>query len=179
MLLSSFSTAALAAEVHGVKLPDSIAVGGRPLKLNGIGVRSKTFLSIKVYVAGLYLETASTDRDRIIASDSVRRLVLRMTHDASKDKLIDELREGLNRNSKDELPVLKKRLDRFLRGVPDLKEGQTLTITYLPGRGTSIHGASGSEITVPGKDFADAILRVWLGTDPLDDDLKKRLLGAK
>jgi hypothetical protein len=102
-----------------------------------------------------------------------------MTHNAPKDKLIDELLEGLKRNSKDELPVLKERLDRFLGDVPDLKEGQVLTITYVPGRGTSIEGASGGGMTVPGKDFADAILLVWLGKNPLDDNLRKRLLGAK
>jgi hypothetical protein len=39
-------------------MSDSIAVENRPLTLNGMGVRTKTFLNIKVYVVGLYLETA-------------------------------------------------------------------------------------------------------------------------
>ena len=39
--------------------------------------------------------------------------------------------------------------------------------------------AGASEVTVPGKDFADALLLAWLGADALDDDLKKALLGRK
>ena len=30
-----------------------------------------------------------------------------------------------------------------------------------------------------GKDFADALFQVWLGKNPVDDDLKKGVLGAK
>ncbi len=31
---------------------------------------------------------------------------------------------------------------------------------------------------IEGKDFADALFSVWLGSDPVDRDLKKALLGA-
>ena len=179
VLLSLFSITAFGAEVSGVRMPDAITVEGRPLKLNGIGVRTKTVFAIKVYVAGLYLEMPSHNPDQIIASDSVRRVEMQMTHNAPKDKLLDELLDGLKRNSRDKTAALRERLDKFLSGVPDLKEGQVLSITYVPGRGTSIKGTGGSEVTVPGKDFADAILLVWLGANPLDDDLKKRLLCAK
>lgn len=178
VLLALFSPGTFAAEVHGVKMPDSAAVEGKPLKLNGMAVRTKTFLNIKVYVAGLYLEALSDHPDQIIASDSVRRIQMQMTHNAPKERLADEIRDGVKHNAKDMAP-LKERLDRFLSGVPDLKEGQALSITYVPGKGTSITGAGGSEVTVPGKDFADAVFSAWLGKNPLDDDLKKRLLGAK
>ena len=31
---------------------------------------------------------------------------------------------------------------------------------------------------IEGKDFNDALLAVWLGPDPVQDDLKKPLLGS-
>lgn len=177
-LLSVLSAGASAAEVHGVKMPDAITLEAKTLKLNGIGVRTKTFLGIKVYVAGLYLEARSNNPDQIIAVDAVRRLRIQMTHNASRDKVIAEFREGIEHNAKD--PVsLKDRLEKFLRAIPKLNDGQALSITYVPGKGTSIVATDGIEVTVPGKDFADAVLAAWLGKNPLDDDLKKQLLGAQ
>jgi Chalcone isomerase-like len=35
----------------------------------------------------------------------------------------------------------------------------------------------GEEMPIPGKDFADALCSVWLGPDPVDRGLKRRLLG--
>jgi hypothetical protein len=153
-------------------------VDGRALILNGMGVRTKTFLNIKVYVAGLYLPVVSASANGVLASNGARRLQMQMTHDAPQGRFIDEIRVGVERNTKEMAP-LKERLDRFLSGVPDLKEGQALSITYVPGKGTSIAGAGGREVTAPGKDFADAVFAAWLGKNPLDGDLKKCLLGAK
>lgn len=159
-------------------MPDSIRVDGQSLELNGIGVRTKTLFAIKVYVAGLYLEQRSHDATQIIATDGPRRLALRMTHDASRDKLEGEIRTGFERNSKRNAKALQQRLERFLMGLPDLEEGQSLSITYVPGQGTTVHGTGGDKVTVPGKDFADAVLWVWLGEHPIDAELARALLGA-
>ena len=53
-----------------------------------------------------------------------------------------------------------------------------LTLTYVPDKGTVVSGA-GKETVIPGKDFADALFTVWLGPDPVDGDLKRKLLGAE
>jgi hypothetical protein len=45
---------ASAREVGGVSIPDTSMLGGKTLRLNGAGVRSKFFISI--YVGALYLE---------------------------------------------------------------------------------------------------------------------------
>jgi hypothetical protein len=174
--LLSFSAAA--AEVHGVKLPDAVTVEGKVLKLNGMGVRTKSIFNVKVYVAGLYLENASADPERIIATDGVRRLVLVMTHEAPRERLRDELVDGFERNSKGKVEKLQGRLTRLLASIPDSKEGHVIAMTYVPGRGTTFTSANGVQVTLPGKDFADALVRAWLGKDPLDADLKTRLLGT-
>lgn len=176
--VSLLSAPAFSAELHGVKMPDSITLEAKTLKLNGIGVRSKTFLGIKVYVAALYLETRNNNPDQILAADAVRKLRIQMTHNAPRERLIAEFREGIEHNAKD-LPSLKERLEKFLRAIPKLSDGQTLSISYVPGKGTSLVGSGGSEVNVPGKDFADAVFGAWLGKNPVDGDLKKQLLGAK
>ncbi|MBL8956908.1 MAG: chalcone isomerase family protein [Myxococcaceae bacterium] len=176
LVLSLLSFAASAGELKGVKMADSTTVDGKSLKLQGMGLRSKAF--IKVYVAGLYLENASDNADKIIGSDSVRRVEMSMMRDLGKDKIVSAIHDGVEKNSKDKMSALKERLDKFTAAIPDLKEGQVMSITYVPGKGTTVKGAS-AEMTVPGKDFADAVFLVWLGKDPVDDDLKAGMLGAK
>jgi hypothetical protein len=59
--------------------------------------------------------------------------------------------------------------------LPDLKQGGVLDIVYQPGVGTLVRG-SGVQMIIPGKDFADALFSVWLGPNPTDAELKRRLL---
>ena len=51
---------ALARELAGVSLPDTLSAGDKALKLNGLGLRKKAIF--KVYVGGLYLEVAFEGR---------------------------------------------------------------------------------------------------------------------
>jgi hypothetical protein len=177
ILLSTFTLTALGATLHGVTMPDAVTVASKSLKLNGIGVRNKSIFNIKVYVAGLYLDALSNNAEQIPARDSVRRLELQMTHNAPRARIVDEFRTGVSQNSKGNTAALRERLDKLLAGVPDLRDGQTISLAYVPGRGTSLKATGQSEVTVPGKDFADAVFSAWIGKNPLDSDLKERLLG--
>ena len=53
---------ATARELEGVTMPDSISVDGQTLALNGMGVRIKkvVFVKVKVYVGGLYVPGTGT-----------------------------------------------------------------------------------------------------------------------
>ncbi len=172
----SLSSVAFAKELAGVKVPDKATVAGKELVLNGLGLRTKAIF--KVYVASLYVETASKDGAQLIASDQVKRVEMYMKRDLEKAKIVDAVRDGFEKNSKALMPKLKERLDKFVAVIPDVKEGEKLTITYVPGKGTSISNSDGSDkVSVEGKDFADALFSVWLGKSPVDDDLKEGMLG--
>ncbi|MBK7858492.1 MAG: chalcone isomerase family protein [Archangiaceae bacterium] len=177
LTLSLLAVAAQAGELKGVQMPDTRKIGDKELKLNGMGLRTKAIF--KVYVAGLYVESPSNDPDKLIAADTVKRVDMAMLRDLGKEKIIEAIREGVEKNSKDKMGALKERLDKFSSVIPDLKEGQVLSITYVPGTGTTVKGAGGAETTVEGKDFSDALFSVWLGKIPVDDDLKRGMLGQK
>ena len=148
---------ALAGELKGVKMPDSLTLEGKELKLNGLGLRTKAVF--KVYVAGLYLENKSKDPATIIAADEVRRVDLRMMRDLDKKTIVDAIKNGFEKNTAaDKLATLKDRLDKFSAAIPDLKEGQTLTLVYVPGKGTRVEGARVESANAEGKDFADALV---------------------
>jgi hypothetical protein len=162
-------------EVSGVKFPETVQVEGKALKLNGAGLRTKAIF--KVYAAALYLETTSQDARQVISSDQIKRVRMSMLRDLEKKKITDAVTEGIEKNNKAAMPSLKARLDTFNAAIPDLKKGDELTLTYVPGKGTTVQSKGGQEISVEGKDFADALFGVWLGKDPVDDDLKEGMLG--
>ena len=61
---------ALCGTLDGITMPDTATVGGKDLQLNGLGTRKATFLKVKVYVMGLYLEKKSQDGQAIAASET-------------------------------------------------------------------------------------------------------------
>jgi hypothetical protein len=99
-----------------------------------------------------------------------------MLRDLERDKIVEAVQEGFQKNSGPDMPRLQARLGQFLKAIPDLKGGQQIVITYLPGSGTLLKAGRGEEISIAGKDFADALFSVWLGRQPVDDDLKGEML---
>jgi len=174
-LVGASASSALAREVNGVTLPDSATVEGKALTLNGMGTRKKLF--VKVYVAGLYVEKASKDAQALATSDQVKRVRMVLVRDLGRDKIVDAIENGVKKNMPSQLTALRGRLDQLFGVVPDLKKGDEISITYEPGKGTTLVSPRG-QITLPGKDLGDALFSVWLGQHPADDDLKTALAGG-
>jgi len=174
LLVLLLALPAAAKEREGVVAPPAIEVEGKTLQLEGMGLRKK--LWVKVYLASLYLENPTEDPDQVIASDQLKRVQMNMLRDLERGKIVEAVQQGFERNAGPQMPQLQERLDRFLKAIPDLRAGQTMVITYLPGRGTLIKPGSGTEVDLPGKDFADALFSVGLGKHPVDDELKREML---
>jgi len=172
--VSPLGTAALAGELAGITLPDTLKTGEKTLKLNGLGLRKKAVF--KVYVGGLYLESPSKDAGAIVASDQAKAIRMHFLRDLTKAQLVEAFQEGFEANAKD-AAAQKAAFDKMLAVVPDVKEGDTLTFTYLPGRGTSLHAGDKELGVFAGKGFADAVFSIWLGPKPPSEELKKGMLG--
>ena len=171
---STLDTAAQAGELGGVTLADTLKAGEKTLKLNGLGLRKKAVF--KVYVGGLYLESASKDAGAILASDQAKAIRMHFLRDLTKAQLVEAFQEGFEANVKDKA-AQKTAFDKMLALVPDVKEGSTLTFTYLPGKGTTLHGGNKELGVFAGKGFADAVFSIWLGPKPPSEELKTGMLG--
>jgi hypothetical protein len=166
---------ALAADVGGVKVPDTQTVDGKTLKLNGAGIRKKAIF--KVYVAGLYVETPSKDASALLASGEAKSMHLWMLRDIKGANVSSAIADGFQLNSKAALPQLQPRLDQLAKMIPDLKEGDQMAMSWVPDKGTVV-SVRGTDVgTIEGRDFADALFAVWLGPNPIQDDLKVALAG--
>lgn len=161
--------------VDGVDFPDTIDVAGAKLTRNGVGAR--TVMLMRFYLAALYVEKAVTTGAAAIAPDRPREVRLAMVKEVSKSRFEEAAQAGFDKNTPNASASLKQREAQFLALVPGLVAGDHLTFTYEPGVGTHIKGNKVKETVIPGKDFADALFAVWLGEHPVDDGLKKGLLG--
>ncbi|HYT31882.1 MAG TPA: chalcone isomerase family protein [Thermoanaerobaculia bacterium] len=176
LVLSLAAAITLAGEVAGVKMPDTVTVEGKTLKLNGMGLRKKVVF--KVYVAGLYLESPSKDVAAVLSSDQIKSMRLSILRSLKGSQITEAIVEGFEKNSKAQMGALKARLEKFNAMFPDVQEGDQIEMTYVPGKGTVVTAKGTEKGVIEGKDFADALFSVWLGANPVQEDLKKALLGG-
>ncbi|MFA6434424.1 MAG: chalcone isomerase family protein [Elusimicrobiales bacterium] len=161
--------------LKGVTLPVQVAREGKVLALNGMGLRTR--IVFKVYVGGLYVEKPSKDAAALIASEQNKLMELVFLRNVDGGTVAGAISEGFEKNSKEQLPALKERVEKFRKLIPDLKKGDKLSFFYEPARGLSVESNGKASGQIEGKDFADALFRCWLGGIPADKDLKKGLLG--
>ncbi len=177
LALAALATPAGARVVEGVDVPDTVAVEGAQLALNGVGLRRATMFKVKVYVGTLYLATPSHDAEAIVAADEPKTVHMTFLRDVERDKVLGAFREGFEKNSAAQAKELVPLLDRIAKVIPqEMKPRQALLVTYLPGKGTTVVGPEGTA-TVAGKPFADAMFRIWLGAKPADKGLTEAMLG--
>ncbi len=180
LLLASVVFSAQAAEVHGVKLDDSVQVGDSALVLNGAGIRTK--MVFKVYVGALYLSAKKTDSAAVLSDTGAKRVSLHMLRSLSAEKLVHALDEGLEaNNTAAELAALEPQLKAFRQHMTAggaVKEGDVVVLDYVPGKGTQASLNGKALGTTEGEAFNKALLKVWLGDKPVDADLKKAMLGG-
>lgn len=174
--LSLASVGAYAAEVGGVRLDDRTTVNGQPLVLNGAAMRKKLF--IKVYAAGLYLPAKQANPAAILAADTPRRMTMHFVFSVDKAKIAEAWTEGLEANTPGASAEVKNNFKTLESWMEDVKDGQNIVLTYVPGTGTTVEVNGHMKGTLPGKATADAILNTWIGPKPgPGDDFKKGILG--
>jgi len=72
---------------------------------------------------------------------------------------------------------MKPRLERLFRTYRPVRPGDRYAFTYVPGRGSTLTLNNAGLAVFEGLDFANAFLSIWLGPNPVDQGLKKALLG--
>ena len=174
-----FCAVARAATLDGVTMPDSRMIDGRAMQLNGIGLRTYSFLGIKIYIAGLYLEQKSDNADGILHSSEQKLLDFRFLRDVSSEDARKAWVEGFNDNCR--LPAC--RLDpadvnRFLAAVPVIRKGdETQLLFNAKGVEVSLNGRPLG--IIPDTRFAEVVLATFIGAVPATPRLKTELLGGR
>ena len=180
-LAFAFGTANAAVDVAGVKYQESLSVAGKDLVLNGAGVRTKFI--VKVYAAGLYLQSKQTTTDGVMKVEGPRRIRLVMLRDVSSEDFGGAFMNGLNSNvSKEDKARIIGQISKYgemFASLDGLKKGDTLDTDFIPGQGAQSY-INGKKIgtVLPDVTFYNSVLRIWLGDKPVDGSLKTKLLAG-
>jgi hypothetical protein len=166
-----------AAECVGIKFPDQLALDGKTLALNGLGLREATMLKVDVYVAALYLEQTSPDPGIILGAEQTLRFVMRFVRDVERDDIVEAFEDGYE-DAAENLDALRDRIATLNGWMPAISDGDRMAFTYRPGKGLEVQVGDTVKGTIPGADFARATLAIWLGDEPPNPGIKTGLLGG-
>jgi hypothetical protein len=166
-----------AAEVAGVKFDDKTRVASAELSLNGAGLRRRAFF--QVYAVALYVQDRKADP---VAQGGPKRVQIHMLRDVGAGAFNQALCEGIRENhSEAELKALEPRVKQLAGTIEEIKEAKKGMNIALDWDGSAtqvvVDGRAVGQ-PIPGEDFYRALLRIWLGEKPVQEDLKKALAGG-
>jgi hypothetical protein len=176
------STNAIIAQttISGVSMPATMKAGNSSLVLNGAGIRVKFFMDI--YVGGLYVGAKSKDGDAISKANEAGAVKLHIVSGmATSERMADAVKEGFEKSTGGKTGPLQARIDRFVKlfKAEPIVKGNEFDNIYVPGIGTQIFKNGKLLDTIEGLDFKTALWGIWLGSDPVQENLKVAMLGGK
>lgn len=166
-----------AAEIEGVAFAEELDASGTPLPLHGVGLLRYRVL-FKGYVGGLYIPAGVDAQDAL--SDVPKALELSYFWEI-EGKLFGDAASSLlaETESPERLAALRPQLDDMHALYRDVQPGDRYRLTYVPGRGTTLHYNDEILGTVPGADFARAYFGIWLGKKPLSTSFRDQLFEGR
>jgi Chalcone isomerase-like len=162
------------------QFPAKVSVGADQLQLNGRGTRVRVILS--VYEAALYTVRPVRSIDEVAKLEGAKRFHAMALREVDADTLGRLFMKGIKDNNPREdvarlLPSILQVSSTFTERRK-LKAGDTFGFDYVPGVGTRLFiGGTAQGEWVKDPAFFVLIMRLWLGPNPADADLKQALLG--
>jgi hypothetical protein len=172
-----------AATVAGVHFPESVTITpeGPALVLNGAGERK--ILMLRIYAIALYLPVRASTLDDAVGIKGPKRMHMVMlrneiTAKQVHDHVIARIEDGTQPS---EMAVMKSRLadlEHIIEAERVINLGGSIMLDFVPSRGTLIRVNSVQKgDPIPGEDFYNALLRIWLGDRARSLTLRDQLLG--
>ena len=167
------------AELAGVTLPETVTLVGQPRVLNGVGLRLATFFKVKVYVAGLYVAQKSQEASVLLADTSSKLVRMSFVREVDAETLRDAFSDGFKKACKgDECKTYDAAVEEFVKLQPAVIQGDVLDFELLPEElVVKKNDIEVGKVKAPG--LGPIILRVWIGENPPNPELKKGMLGAE
>jgi hypothetical protein len=181
LLMLPLSSSALT--IDGYEIPQIIPATSdhAELKLNGAAMRI-LYGVVDTYIGKLYVENPTTDADALIASEEYKRMVYKIVlKRVSGRRIAKAMYDALQLNvSREEAIKLEKRLQLLVTMFDSsLKKGEESYLEWVPSQGSRIVLNGVVKGIIPGKDFYDAILRIWIGDNPVGSTFKRQVLGLE
>ena len=129
-----------------------------------------------VYAGVLYRQPE--DCEKQVLTDTAKRLEFHYYRNIKGSDFAQAANNYLQKNLTDlEYQAVKSRADRLNACYRDVVEGDRYSLTYIPGKGTTLALNGQALINIEGTDFQAAYLKIWLGSKPLSKAFKRKLLS--
>ena len=164
--------------IYASQVPKNIEYQNHQLVLNGQGTRVIFFM--KVYDGSLYLETKSSDAKEIVNNNlpmAVRIDVTSemVTAEAMKKALSEGLKKSTNNNTENISDEIEQLSSSFNSAV---SSSDFYEFIYIPDAGTHIIKNKELVDLIPGLEFKKAFFGIFLSENPIQNNLKKAMLGG-
>jgi hypothetical protein len=174
-LIANYVCSAQAVEFEGFEFPSAIKIENETLVLNGLAIRKATIFKIRVLVAALYLPEVLSDAESILNSSGRKKLQIRFLKNLSAKTIGNTWAEQLMKNCTKDCNLIMQKSKELEGLLTDIRDKDLLIITFSKIQVT-IAGSNQKGGMIEGAEFAQAFLRIWIGSNPLNEDLKKSLL---
>ena len=163
----------------GVTMPDSIVVRGTTLRLNGMGVRSFTFLHINGYVAGLYVPVPAHDEAALLAIQGPKLLRISYVRAASLGRVRSEMRAAHQRTCRSGCsPRQNAAFAQLLATARAVHAGDVSTYVFRANGDVAVLLNDQRLAAIQGPDLARAMLDGMIGRNAPTRALREGLLGG-
>jgi hypothetical protein len=162
--------------VGGVTLPATLNVQEQNLQLNGAGIRSKFFMDL--YVGSLFTAAQTDNAQTVINSQTPVVIQLNITSDMiTSEKMTGAMHDGFQLATTGDTSAIDSSISAFIATFAEpIKTGDKFTLVSIPGQGVISYKNDKQLSVTEGEDFRKALLAIWLGEDPTDEDLKEAML---
>ncbi|MDY8136493.1 chalcone isomerase family protein [Aquimarina sp. 2201CG5-10] len=148
------------------------------LMLNGAGERDRRY-SIALYLDLDFEIDGVEDGIKVAEKDGNMAFTIKVTGDLTNPELKDLVRNGLERATDGNSYLLENQIRDFLNLLPkDINRFDIFKILHKKGKGLLLFRNRELLGTINHLEFKKALFKIWLGENPVDQDLKKDLLGA-
>ncbi len=174
-ILSLLVQPALAVEVAGVELPGNVEIAGQTLQLNGYGIRKKFFF--KIYVGSLYTARKASSTAQVLDDSGGKLIRMNFLYSkVEKEKIVGGFAKGIEKNSPElqDDPAVKTFLAWF---DADFVEGDQVDLAMAADAKVSASHNGRVLGTIQSPNLVKALLLIYLGKNPADDDMKAGMLG--
>ncbi len=157
----------------------SVTVKDKAVQLNLTGVGLRTKVGFGVYAVASYVQDGTRVRgaEDVLKADAVRLLHLVMQRAVEPGDFIGAFQAAVGKTYPADKFVTEFAQLTAAVGNTAAAKGDHVTLLHVPGEGVRIQMGRKVDVTVKSPAFAQALWEVYFGPKPLDEGLKKGLVG--
>ena len=168
---------AQAAQLAGVSMPSTETLGTQTLTLNGIGLRTYSFMHVHIYVAGLYLPHPMDNAQSILQSSESKILSLHFVRSVGISQERSSWKKSLIANCKAPCTLSNAELQAFLQTLKPISAGEKIKFIFED-QGMKAYENGQLVGNVSNPQLAELVLAMFIGPHVDAPNLKTELLGG-